>query len=362
MNPRQTLSDPLPLTHGPAMRNRIMLAPLTNWQSHADGTLGEDEYHWLMMRAHGGYGLTMTCASHVQARGQGFPGQLGSWSDAHIAGLRRLAHDIHATGSICAVQLHHAGRRANTAVTGTAAVGPWDDAETGARAMSTAEVEQVIEDFILGALRAQSAGFDGVELHSAHGYLLGQFLDVQNVQRSDGYGGSFDNRKRTLFEIIKGIRGRCTPSFQLGVRISPERYGIPMHESLALAQDLMHSKLLDYLDLSLWDVFKEPIEQDFKGKPLISHFASLERGDTRIGVAGKIMDAATAQSCLQHGADFMLIGRGAMLHADFARRALADPAFRAVPRPVSRAYLSEQGLSKPFVDYVASTWKGFVAD
>mgnify|MGYP002129791217 CR=1 FL=1 len=103
--PPLSLSAPLPLAHGPALRNRLLLAPLTNWQSHADGTLGEDEYHWLMMRAQGGFGLTMTCAAHVQANGQGFPGQLGVWSDQHLPGLKRLADGIHAAGSVSSRQL-----------------------------------------------------------------------------------------------------------------------------------------------------------------------------------------------------------------------------------------------------------------
>ena len=90
MLPHAALSDPLPLAHGPAWSNRITLAPLTNWQSHADGTLGDDEYHWLTMRAQGGFAMTMTCAAHVQASGQGFPGQLGVWSDDHLPGLTRL--------------------------------------------------------------------------------------------------------------------------------------------------------------------------------------------------------------------------------------------------------------------------------
>ena len=86
-----SLFDPLPLTHGPAMKNRFMLAPLTNTQSHPDGVLSDEEFHWLTMRAKGGFGLTMTCAAHVQAVGQGFPGQLGVFGDQHLEGLSRLA-------------------------------------------------------------------------------------------------------------------------------------------------------------------------------------------------------------------------------------------------------------------------------
>ena len=357
-----TLSEPLALARGPALRNRILLAPLTNWQSHADGTLGEDEYHWLMMRAQGGFGLTMTCAAHVQASGQGFPGQLGIWSDQHLPGLARLASGIATAGGVSSCQIQHSGLRADKALTGLPLVAPWDDAETGARALSTAEVEQLVEDFIVAALRAEQAGFHGAELHGAHGYLLCQFLDGQHNQRADRYGGSFENRSRILFEIAGGIRRRARPDFQIGLRVSPERYGIPLAEARRLAGQMLASDLLDYLDLSLWDVFKPPIEAGHAGQPLIAHFSDLPRGATRLGVAGKLMDAARAQACLDAGADFVLIGRGAILHHDFARRAIADPGFCALPRPVSRAHLQTEGVGPAFMAYLAGTWPHFVAD
>ena len=356
------LPDPLTFTRGPAWAHRIALAPLTNWQSHADGTLAEDEYRWLTMRAQGRFALTMTCAAHVQAGGQGFPGQLGAWADAHLPGLARLAQGIHAAGSVSSLQLQHSGRRSDTKLTGQQPVAPWDDAETGALALSTAEVEQLVQDFISAALRGEQAGFQGVELHGAHGYLLAQFLDAEHNQRADRYGGSFENRSRILFEIIDGIRSHCSPALQLGLRLSPERFGITMPESLALAQTVMSGGQLDYLDMSLWDCFKAPLDPAYAGKPLIRHFAQLDRGATRLGVAGKIMDAATAQHCLDAGADFVLIGRGAMLHHDFARRALADADFQCIERPVSRAYLQGEGLGPAFLQYVASTWPKFVAE
>ena len=357
-----SLSDPLTLSRGPAWAHRIELAPLTNWQSHADGTLGEDEYRWLTMRARGGFGMVMTCAAHVQAGGQGFPGQLGVWSDAHLPGLTRLAAGIHAGGAVSSLQLYHGGRRTETALTGQPRVAPWDDAETGARALSTAEVEQLVQDFIAAACRAERAGFQGVELHGAHVYLLAQFLDAEHNRRDDRYGGSFDNRCRVLFEVIDGIRAATGPQFQLGLRLSPERFDIRMSEALALARRVMEGGQLDYLDMSLWDCFKPPQDPAYAGRPLIAHFAALPRGSTRLGVAGKIMDAATAQRCLEAGADFVLIGRGAMLHHDFARRALADPQFRSIERPVSRAHLEAEGLGPNFLQYVASTWPRFVAD
>lgn len=165
------LDTSMTFVRGPPMKNRFMLAPLTNEQSGPDGVLSDDEYHWLVKRAEGGFGLTMTCASHVQRVGQGFSGQLGCWSDDHLEGLTRLAAGIKLHESISVVQLHHAGIRSPARLIGEAPVGPSKDDDTSSRELSTAEVEELIEDFIVGAERCEAAGFDGVELHGAHGSL-----------------------------------------------------------------------------------------------------------------------------------------------------------------------------------------------
>lgn len=117
--------------------------------------------------------------------------------------------------------MHHAGIRASKKSV-PVPVGPSDDAETGSRALSTEEVERVIEDFVLGAKRAERAGFHGIELHGAHGYLLSQFLSPQYNRRTDRYGGSLENRARIVFEIIDGVRAACARDFQIGLRLSAE--------------------------------------------------------------------------------------------------------------------------------------------
>jgi 2,4-dienoyl-CoA reductase-like NADH-dependent reductase (Old Yellow Enzyme family) len=343
------------------MKNRFMLAPLTNSQSHDDGSLSDVERHWLLMRARGGFGLTMTCAAHVQAQGRGFPGQLGIFDDAHVAGLTRLAAEIREAGSLSSVQLHHAGMRSPADLIGQTPVCPSVNEEFGARALSTGEVEQLIEDFVLGAERAERAGFDGVELHGAHGYVLCQFLSSDINHREDRYGGSLENRARPLLEIIDGIRARCGPGFQLGVRLSPERFGMVLPEVQSLARELMQSGLVDYLDMSLWDVFKEPEAEEFRGRPLMSYFTELDRGETRLGVAGKVARPAHATACLEAGVDFVLLGRAAILNHDFPRRAAAVTPFEPPQLPVTRDYLRGEGLGERFIDYMAG-WKGFVAE
>lgn len=349
---------PLALPRGSALKNRFMLAPLTNMQSHADGTLSDEEIHWLVKRAEGGFGLTMTAAAHVLPSGQGFKGQLGIFSDDHLPGLARLAAEIRKAGSVSSVQLHHAGWRAPQDITGYQPMGPFEDAQTGARAMTTREVEQAAEAFIAAAVRAEKAGFDGVELHGAHSYLICQFLDSGN-QRSDGWGGSFAERRRFLDVIIDGVRAATGPDFQLGLRLTPERHGIATREALELAEDMLNSDRIDYLDMSLWDCFKTPVEAEFASKPLIEWFTELPRGKVPLGVAGKIMSGETVRRCFDVGVDFVLLGRAAILHHDFPAKMKADEQFESVTRPVSRDHLLAEGLSEPFVDYMAG-WPGFV--
>lgn len=354
-----SLFDALTFTHGPAMKNRFMLAPLTNLQSHPDGTLSDDEYKWLTWRAKGGFGATMTCAAHVQKIGQGFPGQLGIFSDDHLEGLTRLAADIKAEGSLALVQLHHAGMRSPEALIGEKPVCPSADEKTGSRALTTEEVAQLVEDFITAAVRAEKAGFDGVEVHGAHGYILCQFLSPETNQRTDAYGGSPENRARIIHEVLKGIRSRCRPDFNLGIRLSPERFGLVLTEVRDLARDLLAEGLIDYLDMSLWDSFKEPEEAEFKGRSLMSIFTELPRGNVRLGVAGKLMSAADARFCLENGCDFVLLGRAAILHHDFPQKVEADADFRSIALPVPADHLRAEGLGPVFVGYM-STWAGFV--
>ena len=354
------LFEPLALTRGPAMKNRFMLAPLTNCQSHADGRLSDEEFRWLTMRADGGFALTMTCAAHVQARGQGFPGQLGIFGDQHLEGLTRLASAIWAKGSIAAVQLHHAGNRSPKDLVGDV-VCPSDDPATGARALTLAEVEQLRDDFIAAARRAERAGFDGVELHGAHGYILLEFLSPKLNRREDRYGGSLENRARIIFEIIDGIRRECRADFQLGLRLSPERFGVLLPEIRDVATEVMRQGKIDYLDMSLWDYTIEAKDEHFAGRKLLDIFTQIPRGNVRLGVAGKIRDAQDAVKVIDAGCDYALIGRAAILKHDFPEQVRRNPNYASPPLPVSPDYLAREGLSPKFVTYMR-TFPGFVSD
>jgi 2,4-dienoyl-CoA reductase-like NADH-dependent reductase (Old Yellow Enzyme family) len=353
------LSDALSFTRGPAMENRLMLAPMTSDQATPEGLVTDDELRWLGMRARGGFGFVVTSAAYVRPDGKAGKGQFGIHSDDHVEGYARLGAAIKAQGRVSALQLHHGGYRCPTRCV-PQPVGPSDDPESSSRGLTTAEVEEVVQNFVQAALRAQRAGFDGVELHGAHGYLLTQFLSTTDNRRTDRYGGPIENRSRIILEIIDGVRRACRPDFQLGLRLSPERYGLRLAEMRDLAVEIMRQGRIDYLDMSLWDAGKAPVEAEFQGRPLFSWFTDLPRAGARLGVAGKIMSARAAAALVEAGADFVLIGRAAILHHDFASQALADIAFAARPLPVTLDYLAAEGLGARFLRYI-TTFDGFVA-
>lgn len=351
-----SLFDPLPLRSGAVLKNRFVLSPLTNLQSHPDGVLSDDEYRWLTMRAAGGFALTMTCAASVQEEGVGFPGQLGFHDDKHLPGLTRLAAKIKEHGSHAVGQLHHGGLRSLKNPKAPSA-----DEKLKAEAMTLDEVQHSRDCFIAAARRAERAGFDGVELHGAHGYLICSFLSPELNRRDDAYGGDGERRMRFLLELVDGVRAATKPGFSLGVRLSPERWGLVVTEIADVAQSLMREAKIDYIDMSLWDVKKEPNDEALRGRTLASYFTELDRGDTRLGAAGKIMSAQDARDVMAMGFDFPILGRAAILHHDFPKRVAADHDFVSTPTPVTETYLRDEGLGPAFVDYMR-TWKGFVAE
>ncbi|HLV41790.1 MAG TPA: NADH:flavin oxidoreductase [Brumimicrobium sp.] len=356
---KNPLETSLTFPCGVTMKNKFMLAPMTNTQSNEDGTLSEDEFRWLTMRAEGQFGLVMTCASHVQKIGQGFPGQLGIFSDKHSEGHKRLVAAIQSHGSLAVVQLHHAGMRTPKELIGEAPVCPSDNEGTGARALTITEVKQLKVDFVAAALRAKECGYDGVEVHGAHGYILTQFLSSEFNKRTDEYGGSLENRSRLLFEIVNEIREVCGKDFLLGVRLSPERYGMKLLEVKEVCKRFITENKIDFLDISLWDVFKFPEEKEVQDKSLLSHFTELDYKNVRLTVAGKIRNGDEVNEAMESGVDFVSIGRSAILHHDFPVKVMSDSKFEPIETPVSSEYLRKEGLGEDFITYMRN-WKGFV--
>lgn len=344
---------------GATMKNRFMLAPLTNRQSFEDGQLSNDELKWLTMRAEGGFGLVMTCASHVQEIGKGFSCQLGIFGDHLMPGHLKLTANIKAQGSLAVIQLHHAGMRTPAELIEGEPVCPSDNEETNARGLSLDEVKQLRDDFITAAIRSQKCGYDGVEVHGAHGYILTQFLSSKINKRTDEYGGSLENRSRLLFEIVDGIRAKCGPDFLIGVRLSPERFGMDINEIKWVCEQLIDAGHIDFLDISLWDVYKMPNDEKYQNNSLLAHFSGLDFKNVKWTVAGKVYNAEDVQHVLNAGVDFVSIGTSAILHHNFPKLVIKDPSFNPIAIPVSEAHLKKEGLSEKFITYL-KRWPDFV--
>lgn len=343
------------------MANRFMLSPLTTRQSNADGTLSEAEMRWLTMRAEGGFGLTMTCAMHVQRSGQGFAGQLGIFADQHVEGLSRLSAAIKEHGSVAIAQIYHAGMRALPEAIRETPVCPSDNEAFAARALTLSEVERFIDDFVTAAMRAERAGFDGIEIHGAHGYLICEFLSPEVNLRTDRYGGDYDNRTRLLRELITGVRQSCGAQFSVGVRLSAELFGLRLAEMKRLAEEIMVSGQIDYLDMSLLDAFKQPKEPEHQGQTILEHFTSLKRGNTRLGAAGMMWNGENIARAFESGLDMVGVGRAAIVHHDFPAKLRADPNFNPQKLPVSPEYLESEGVSPNFMQYLLEDFPGIVA-
>ncbi len=346
---------------GLSMKNRFMLAPLTNTQSFEDGTLSDDEFLWLTLRAKGNFGITMSCASHVQEIGKGFPGQLGIFDNKHIDGLKRLTDEIRKYESLSVAQLHHAGMRSPEEIIGESPVCPSADEKTKSRSLSNEEVNFLRDDFINAAIRAKKSGYDGIELHGAHGYILCQFLSSSINKREDEYGGSLKNRSRIIFEIIDGIRSECGKDFLLGIRLSAERFGIKLTESKTLCQKLIDDGKIDFLDISLWDSFKDPVEEEHKDKTLLQHFTELNRKKVLLTVAGNIRTGEDVDKIISSDVDFVTIGRAAILHHDFPNKVIENQSFIPIDTPSPKEHLRKEGLSEKFIEYL-KVFKGFVEE
>lgn len=354
-------ADSLIFPCGAKMKNRFMLAPLTNTQSHEDGKLSEEEFQWLIKRAEGQFGLVMTCASHVTANGKGFPGQLGVFGEEHVEGHTRLAKAIKSYGSLAVVQLYHGGMRADPQLIEGDPVSASAVERKGTRGLTLEEVKTLRDHFIQAAERAKKCGYDGIELHGAHGYLIAQFLSEKINKRTDAYGGNLENRSRLLFEIIEGIRNTCGKDFLLGVRLSPERFGMKLTEIKDICQRLIEEGKTDFIDISLWDSFKIPVEEEHQEKTLLQHFTELDFKKVVLSVAGQIQSAEDVSKILQSKVDAVSIGRSAILHHDFPVKVIQEPNFEPISLPVSAAHLREEGLSDAFINYMRN-WEGFVAN
>ncbi len=208
--------------------NRIVMPPMGTNLGNPDGTVSEANLAYMKRRARGGAGLIITEITAVHPTGIAIPSELGSYDDRFIPGLKKLADVIHAGGSKAALQLHHTGRESLFLLKAGKAIAPSPIRSLvfgmTPREMSREEIREIIAAFGAAAFRAKEAGFDAVEVHGAHGYLLTQFLSALSNQRADEYGGDLSNRSRFIREVLREVRKRVGQEFPVSLRISSEEF------------------------------------------------------------------------------------------------------------------------------------------
>jgi 2,4-dienoyl-CoA reductase-like NADH-dependent reductase (Old Yellow Enzyme family) len=359
------LFEPLRLRSGVTLKNRVALAAMTNFQSEPDGLLGDAELAWLAPRADGGFGLIQTCAAYVALDGKGWPGELAIDRDECLPGLTRLATRMHAGGAACMVQIFHGGVRADATLTGEQpwSASTWQEDTPGfvaPRVATTDDIARVIRQFADAAARAEAAGFDGVELHGAHGYLLSQFLSRTMNPRTDGWGGDVAGRARLIREVMRACRARCSPRFAIGVRLSFEDFGnargMDLDDNLQVATWLAEDGA-EFIHASLWDVARMSAKRP--EQHVLPQLREVLPHDVAVFTAGKIWTREDAERVMARGADVVALGRSGILNPSWPRD-IAEG--REIKRPpITESELRERAVSPVFVSYLRR-WKNFVAD
>lgn len=346
-NKTNQLDSPLTLRSGVTLPNRFGLAPLTNTQSNPDGSLHEEELSWLVRRA-GHFGLISTCAAYVSEEGKAWVGQLGVAEDHHLPGLTRLAKEIKARGSVPMVQLHHAGKRASLA---PQKISTSDDG--GVRGASNEDIRRIINDFVQAAVRVEQAGFSGVEVHGANGYIFTQFLSPRDNPRTDEYGGDISGRAKFLRETLQAIRRQVSPSFMVNVRISPvdfrDRRGIRLDESVQLAQWLAEDGV-DVIHLSLQDA-SGPAPFEDHHRPIARVIREATPPEVMVAAAGGIWNREDAKRAVDAGVDIAVLGKAAIVHPDWPTTSQSKTFTPARP-PWEVEYLQKVAVGPNFQEYL----------
>jgi 2,4-dienoyl-CoA reductase-like NADH-dependent reductase (Old Yellow Enzyme family) len=352
---------PFTFANGVRVGNRLAVAPMTTSQSHADGTVSEAEIAWLERLARDGYGLVITCAAAISKCSIAFHRQMSLGDDRFLPGLRALAAALSPHRALAVVQLCHGGSRAIPALTGRPAHAP-SRYELPAvpgfvppSPFEEAEIEQIVRDHADAAARAHEAGFAGVELHGANGYLHTQFLSTMTNLRTDAWGGSLENRARFSREVVRAIRRRVPAAFVVGFRMTFEGMGfdtgLDLDENVRVMNWLAEDGI-DYGHVSSMDVRAESAR--YPGESLLERVrAGVDRALPLVG-AGGVRSAEEVRFALARGADLVAVARAAIGNADLPAKLGRGETLRATPYALDE--LRALQISDDFVRYLRDTW------
>jgi len=331
----KSLFETYTFNNGVTVKNRLAIAPLTHWSADVDGQATDEELTYLKARANG-FGLFISAAMAVSREGIGFSGQPATYLKVHEASMAKRAAVMKSGGSLAIAQLQHAGAAALTTLNGGVAYAPslldnqtidtlGTKLKVKTEALKEEGIQQVINDFTFATKLAINAGFDGIELHGANGYLLQQFFSAKTNKRTDEWGGSLEKRMRlplAVTDAVMKVREQMKrPDFIIGYRLTPEEPGedgLTMDDTLALI-DALTRKGVQYIHMSLHGFYNKARRGAGAGQPrlLLAKERLKGQGVALIGVGGLRTPDMALEAYNSHMADFVAIGLGVLINPNF---------------------------------------------
>lgn len=326
------------LPNGVELKNRVVMAPMTNFSSNPDGTVTDAEVTYYARRS-SGVSMVVTACTYVTPNGKGFHGEFAGDRDEMIPSLKQLADAIKAQGAKAVLQIFHGGRMCPPELVPNGEIVSASDvpAERGGvstedpqlkpKSLSESEVEEIIVAFGETTRRAIEAGYDGVEIHGANGYLIQQFFSPHSNRREDQYGGSVEKRMTfplaIVDEVQRVVKEHATTPFIVGYRFSPEEPetpGITMGDTLKLV-DVLADKNLDYLHVSLQDFHSTARKgvDDLSKKRIDYLLETISNRVPLIGV-GSIYSADDARKAFEAGVPLLALGRELIIDPDWVQK------------------------------------------
>lgn len=334
----EDLLSPFRFSNGITLKNRMVMAPMTNFSSNPDGTVTDAEVYYYARRS-AGVSMVITACTYVTANGKGFHGEFGGDRDEMIPSLRRIAEAIQQQGAKAILQIFHGGRMCPPELVPNGEIVSASDipAERGGvsteepninpRALTEEEVQEMIKAFGETTRRAIEAGFDGVEIHGANSYLIQQFFSPHSNRREDRFGGSLEKRMTFPLEVVnevkRVVRESAQSPFLIGYRFSPEEPetpGITMGDTLKLI-DALADKDLHYLHVSLMDFFSTPHRgvEDLSKSRIEYLLETINDRVPLIGV-GSIYTAEDARKAFATGVPLLALGRELIIDPDWVQK------------------------------------------
>ena len=327
MNPKYApLFQPYTLNNGVTIKNRFTVAPMTHFASHEDGSISDEERHFLTDRFDG-FGLFIAAATLVSPEGKAFVGQPEAIGEKDLPSLREVVRIAKQQGATAVLQIHHGGHLSlPELLKGREMVAPSADEKSGARALTDEEIRNLISAFANAAHLAIQAGFDGVEIHGANNYLIQQFVSGESNRRTDQWGGSIENRLRfplAIVDAVTAVRQQyATDEFIVGYRFSPEEsgeQGLTMKDTFALI-DALVEKPLQYLHVSLWDFYKKARRGADTTMTRMQLLHERINGKLPLIGIGNLFTADQILQAYQTGwAEFIATGKTVMMNPDLIR-------------------------------------------